>query len=56
MSEAIGGRVVPGLSERNHIVRKVYVENKPWGKKKKHSGWQCKVRFIGYGPRSDEWY
>jgi transposase InsO family protein len=40
----------------DHIVRKVYVENKPRGKKKKHSGWQYKVRFIGYGPRSDEWY
>ena len=38
------------------IVNKSFVMDEPRGKKKKHSGWQYKVRFVGYGPRADEWY
>jgi hypothetical protein len=40
----------------DHIVARAMVLDEPKGKKKSHDGWQCRVRFVGYGPADDEWY
>jgi transposase InsO family protein len=42
--------------EIDHIVARAMVLDEPKGKKKSHDGWQCRVRFVGYGPADDEWY